>query len=264
MIYIYICSLIVLIIITIIIKNNKEGMYTKINLCFYTCFYGSENNIAFQIPPVPSNHYKCFYYTNNKVLLNKIKNTEWIGIYDDIKTIDDDIIDSCMKGKNVKVLTHKYKEINNFNYTCFYDSKYEFIDETVVENLIDTYFVKQNYALLLRKHPFITNSVFNELKESLKQQRYVTQSSQYTRYIEHQLNNNLSSTTDIHACCGFLIRNMKHPQINNINNTWFEHIQECGIQDQISFFFIKQLYKKYIFVFDDNICKNIKTDFMCK
>ena len=36
--------------------------------------------------------------------------------------------------------------------------------------------------------------------------------------------------------------NMKHNKINTINTTWYQHIKECGIQDQISFFFVKQLF----------------------
>jgi hypothetical protein len=35
-----------------------------------------------------------------------------------------------------------------------------------------------------------------------------------------------------------VIRNMKHKKINKINETWYQHIQECCIQDQISFFFV--------------------------
>ena len=260
----YILGAIILLLLLIVIKyNNTEGLTQQLNLCFYTCFYGNENNEAFQIPPIPSDKYKCYFYTNNKILLEEINDTKWIGIYDNINTKDNDIIDSCMKGKKVKVTPNHYKELNNFNYTCFYDSKYGLVDELIVEQLIDMYFIKKSYALLLRKHPFVKDSIYNELYVSLTQQRYLSQLSQYITYINKQLENKLSATTDIHACCGFLIRNMKHSKINDINNTWYKHIQDCGIQDQLSFFFIKQIYNNDIFVFDDNICKNKEYDFRC-
>lgn len=35
---------------------------------------------------------------------------------------------------------------------------------------------------------------------------------------------------------------MKHEKINEINTTWYQDIQECGIQDQLLFFFVKQLF----------------------
>lgn len=50
-------------------------------LAFYTCFYGDDNNCAFAIPPIPSYKYKCYYFYNNKNLLEKLKNTYWISIY---------------------------------------------------------------------------------------------------------------------------------------------------------------------------------------
>ena len=48
----------------------------NLNLAFYTYFYGSNKNVAFRIPPIPSTHYNCYYYTNNKTLLEQIKNTK--------------------------------------------------------------------------------------------------------------------------------------------------------------------------------------------
>ena len=50
------------------------------NLAFYTYFYGTNNNVAFKIPDIPSLKYKCYYYTNNETIFLNIKNTKWIGI----------------------------------------------------------------------------------------------------------------------------------------------------------------------------------------
>jgi hypothetical protein len=76
--------------------------------------------------------------------------------------------------------------------------------------------------------------IFNE--------KYRIEREKYKNYINNQVNNGLSETTDAHCACGLLIRNMKHEKMIEINNTWYQHIQECGIQDQISFFFVKQLF----------------------
>ncbi len=35
-------------------------------LAFYICLYGSDDNITFPIPQIPSYKHKCYYYTNNK------------------------------------------------------------------------------------------------------------------------------------------------------------------------------------------------------
>jgi hypothetical protein len=220
------------------------------NLAFYTYFYGSNNNPAFNIPQLPSYKYKCFYFTNNKSILENLRNTSWIGIYDD-KTITEDLIESCMIGKHIKTKPHEYVELYKYDYLCFLDSTLPKVNDAFVENFITIYFIKQNYALLLRQHVFLKDNVWNEYNESMKQNRYRLESDKYVKYINNQITNGLSENTKQHCQCGFLIRNMKHEKIKEINNTWYQHIQECGIQDQISFFFVKQLFNDYIHPFTE-------------
>ena len=222
----------------------------NINLAFYTYFYGSNNNPAFKIPELPSLKYKCYYYTNNSTMIEKIKKTNWIGIYDE-KPTTDDLIESCMVGKHIKTMPQEYTELKDYDYLCFLDSKSEKINETFVENFITKYFIEQNYALLLREHWFIHNNVWNEYNESMHQHRYRLESEKYVNYIRKQIENGLSEIQDKHCACPFLIRNMKHKKIVEINSTWYQHIQECGIQDQISFFFVKQLFSEYIYPFTE-------------
>jgi hypothetical protein len=87
----------------------------------------------------------------------------------------------------------------------------------------------------------------------MKQERYRLESKKYKNYITNQVNAGLRVLTpqQKHCACGFLIRNMKHEKMIEINTTWFKHIQECGIQDQISFFFVKQLFYDYIYPFTE-------------
>lgn len=223
------------------------------NLAFYTCFFGSNKNPAFVIPEIPSLTYPCYYFTNNQILLDDInKNTKWIGIYQD-KPTTDDLIESCMVAKHLKVCPHEYDELKGYDYLCFLDSKLEHVKESFVEEFITKYFIEQNYALLLRKHPFLPNTVWNEFVQCTQQERYVPQITDYVRYINKQKKRGLTeffSDDVIPQCaCGFLIRNMKHEKTRMICDIWYKHIQECGINDQISFFFVKQLFTGYIHAF---------------
>ena len=221
-----------------------------LKLAFYTYFYGSNNNAAFCIPEIPSLKYKCYYYTNNITIIDNLKNTNWISIYDD-KPINDNLIESCMVGKHIKSMPHEYSELKEYDYLCFLDSKLEKVNEKFVEDFIYKYFIKDNYALLLRKHWFINNNIWNEYNECILQDRYRIESEKYINYITNQLKAGLSEITQNHCACGFLIRNMKHEKMIEINTTWYKHIQECGIQDQISFFFVKQLFNDYIYPFTE-------------
>jgi hypothetical protein len=219
-------------------------------LAFYTYFYGSNSNPNFRIPGVPSLKYDCYYYTNNKVILERLKETKWIGIFDN-KPITDNLIESCMIGKHLKTMPHKYVELIPYDYLCFLDNKVEQINEIVVEEFIVKYFIDNNYALLLREHIWIKHSVMNEYNESMFQERYRIESNNYQKYIQTQLKNGLSENVEKHCMCGFLIRNMRHEKNNELSTTWYQHIQDCGIQDQISFFFVKQLFSDIIYPFTE-------------
>ena len=186
-------------------------------------------------------------------MMVKLKDTKWIAIYDN-KPTTDDVIESCMAGKHIKTSPHEYKELKDYSYLCFLDSKLEEINEIFVEDYIKKYCIEQNYALLLRKHIFLKDdliSVWDEYSLSIRQDRYKLESEKYINYINNQTNRGLSCFTDYHCQCGFLIRNMKHEKIKELNTTWYQHIQECGMQDQISFFFVKQLFNNCIYSFSE-------------
>lgn len=213
------------------------------DLAFYTYFYGSNKNTAFSIPELPSSKYNCYYFTNNERMMHYLKETKWIAVYDD-KPTTDDMIQSNMVGKHIKTMPHEYAVLRKYAYLCYLDSKVEKVNDLFVESHITKYFIDQNYALLLREHEFVAPCVWNEYVESIMhQQRYRMEGQRYLDYIRGQLTTSgLSQITKQHAQCGFLIRNMRHPKTNEISTTWYRHIQECGIQDQISFFFVKQLF----------------------
>jgi len=220
------------------------------NLAFYTYFYGSNNNAAFKIPTLPSLKYKCYFYTNNSSMIKQLENTNWIGIFHDCPT-NDDLIESCMVGKHIKIMPQEYNELKEYDYLCYLDSKLDNINEHFVEYFINKYFILQNYALLLRQHWFINNYVIDEYTESMKQYRYRLQDTKIKNYISNQAKRGLSLVTPNHCACCFLIRNMKHEKMIELNTEWFNHVQECGIQDQISFFFVKQLFNDYIYPFTE-------------
>ena len=235
-------------------EEFKKVSYNQINdksydLAFYTCFYGSNDNEAFTIPDIPSLKYNCYYYTNNKDMIKKLENTKWIAVYDN-KPLNNNIIESCMNGKHVKTMPHLYKELKDYSYTCFLDSKLDKVNDIFVEEFIEKYFKEENYAILLRKHWFV-NDLWEEFEESMLQPRYIDQKEQYIKYIHKQIENGLDAGIKQHCACGFLIRNMKHKKIKQLNETWYKHIQECGIQDQISFNFVKQLFEGYWYSFTE-------------
>ena len=226
-------------------------MHEKI--IFYTYFIGSIGNdsIRWHIKDLPSKKYQGFYYTNNPRIYAALASSDWTAVWVD-KPFTEDPIDNCMYGKQYKLFPDKLPELAGYSYVCFVDSKVPKISESWLEGMIQYFMVEQNYALLLRQHPFIPPSVCEEYNESMKQPRYQIERENYLTYIQHQLDKGLRSETEYHCACGLLIRNMAHEKTSRINKLWDKHIQECGIQDQISFFFVKQYFEAVIFAFADS------------
>ena len=222
--------------------------YMKYNLAFYTYFIGTDSNPAFMIPPLSSKSYPCYFFTNNHTILNELKNTKWISVFINKQT-DDDVIESNMIGKHVKVLPHEFEELKNYDYLCYFDTKLLKVNIKFIELCINKYFIHDNQALLLRKNQWNkdTGCLKNELKRAFKQPRYQLQKKQYQSYIQNQVNKGLLIKHPPGFQCNFLIRNMTHPKMKDFNKTWYEHIQQCGIQDQIPFHFVKQLFPGIIF-----------------
>ena len=107
--------------------------------------------------------------------------------------------------------------------------------------------INSDKTIIFAKHAFIkSNNVWDEFNESMKQPRYFAQKEQYEKYINQKLSQGLTPVSDIHHVTGFIIR--KHCEMTNqINEEWYKHIKECGIQCQISFFFVQQMYKAHIY-----------------
>jgi len=221
------------------------------NLAYYTCFYGDENNIAFKIPDTPSLKYKCYYFTNNQTILGYLENTNWVGIYDN-KPVSHDLIVSAMASKHIKAMPESYPELKEYDYLCYLDSKLSKVNERFVEKQIKDYFIQENFALVLRKHWFINDNVWNEFNAAMYQPRYRKEQDKCINYIINQVRAGINEKSNDHCATGFILRNMKHPKIMEINKSWFNHIQDCGIECQISFFFIKQMFTEHIKSFSEN------------
>jgi hypothetical protein len=178
-------------------------------------------------------------------MFEELKKTQWIPIFDDKKS-EDDLIENNMIGKYIKACPHLHEILKQYDYLCFFDSKLN-VSDTFVQELINKFFIQQNYAMAIHEHWFIHNNVWNEFDASMYQERYKLQEDKYKTYIQKQVQNGLSEITEHHAAIGFIVKNMKHPKINQLNETWYQHILECGIQCQIAFFFVKQLFEGDIY-----------------
>ena len=229
----------------------EPRIYPHINLAFYTCFYGSKENPAFSIPSLPSDQYDCYYFTNNKIIFEALQATDWIAVWDDVPTTDD-LIEAPMVAARVRVKPSEYKELQPYDYLCFLDSKLDKVNELFVEGHIKEYFINRNYALCLREHWWMSGNVWEEAYYSIGQARYRKQWKVISDYIKSQIKAGWEQITDKHCATGLLIKNMRHKQTKDLEDVWWDHFQLGGTQGQITFFFVKQMFKEWIYIFRDN------------
>ena len=229
------------------------------NLAYYTCFIGTDNNIAFVIPDIPSTQCDCYYFTNNHTMIQKLQNTKWKSVFVDFKSTDC-VIENNMMAKHVKALPHEYEELRSYDYLVYIDSKVGKINEGFIHGAIECLFNSHNYAIAMREHWLCHNrkenekeNVWNEFALAVNNQaRYKQQEAQYSDYITRQCKTGLSNLSNSHCMTGVILRNMKHPKMKQIDYTWYAHILDCGIECQISFFFVKQLFENVVYSFRDN------------
>ena len=214
-------------------------------IAYYTCYFGGDINCSKLIPIVPSQTYDCYYFTNNIDIYNQLQYTKFIRVFLENIPIYNCFVKDTMATKELRSCPHKFPILQKYEYLCWFDSKLNVYEDKVINilNIMDN----NNKLLCMTKHPYSDsfNSVFDEYNLAITYEKYASQKDMYLNYIKKQLLKGFSDKIKVHFCCGFRIMKMCEKQ-NEIGETWFEYINECGIEDQISFQFVVQTYEDYI------------------
>mgnify|MGYP003154778830 CR=1 FL=1 len=219
----------------------------KKNVAFVTIYLGKESSNV-NIPVVPRQK-NSYFITNRKDIQQILLHKGWEPILVDIPPINtSDVVENEIHYttlcKQYRVFPQKYIQ-KKYDYIVIFDNKFN----VNVSGTFKTIYKPLLKAISLHPHIFIKpgQGIKKEFKKCIKyQQRYKRQESQYKKYIEEQKKLGLSINHNKHYQVGYIIYNMNHSKINKIQNTWMKHINKCGINDQISFNFIAQIYDEYI------------------
>lgn len=211
-------------------------------IVFYTCFFGPSGSVSHKIPPVPSSTYDCIYFTNNKDASSAAKSAGWT-VVDIPVAVKESNRNNAVDSKEVKACPHHFKELNGYEYSCYFDSKLV-VKEADVISMLDG--LKGGVVMLVNKHPFIKNSVRNEFDAAMAQPRYAQNRGKYESLINSKLKSgNYKNKTDVHYETSCILRR-SGDLVNMIGEEWYKDILETGAECQISFFFIQQKYKDNI------------------
>ena len=211
-------------------------------LAYYTCYFGGTHNYSRLIPLLPSTKYDCYYFTNDIDIYNNLQNTLWIRIFMVNIPIHNCDIKNSMEPKQLRCCPHKFEILNNYEYLCWLDSKIQ-VYENKIEELIIALSNDDNKIIVLSKHPYSDrfNSVWDEFNLAINYEKYSAEKDKYIQYIQTQLENGFSEKINIHFCAGWNIKKMCK-KTEEFGELWYKHIQECGIECQISLQFVQQKY----------------------
>jgi hypothetical protein len=230
------------------------------SVAFVTGYIGLKASA--RIPTKPS-QYDGYFITNNKWVYYRLKLSKWTPIFIE-NTLDklfdnptEELIETFKNIKGVDKITRQYffsrasKSLKlypqefipkKYDYLVWFDNKFNVNIKGTIQTIKDW---PPNVSTMLHRHPFV-NDIRGEFKEAMLQERYILDKKNYLDYIEENVSKGLSSEHYNHFQTGYLLYNMNHDVTKHIQKTWHEHIKRCGINCQISFNFVAQMFREFI------------------
>jgi hypothetical protein len=210
---------------------------------YYTCFFGSDTNWTFMIPPLPTSEHDCYFFTNNPRMFGFLEHSGWKRVWVDIPIHNDNLRD-CESTKELRSCPHRFKILQPYEYLCWFDCKLK-VDHSRIINHLEQ-LKTSNKSFVLTLHPIQYPTVWGEYDSAMGVKKYALQKDQVLAYIQKKLSDGYPETLTAHYCGGFHIRKMSDPRIVDFGEEWYSNIQQCGIEDQISLQFVYQGYKDLI------------------
>jgi hypothetical protein len=206
-------------------------------VAIYSTYCGELKNLTFKRHY--TRKYPSYFYSNNKEVLAKVEKWGWIPVLMSQFEVSKDTLKSAMQAKYPKALPHRLEELRRFEYTIYADDKIS-IDESVIDGAIQD-LLRTGAPMSVPEHRLIKENVLFELVEAMKQERYVRQKDEIIAYLSEKLTKGAKIKSKLFET-GVILRDMKHNKVNDINECWYREIEKCGIECQISFFFVAQKY----------------------
>lgn len=217
------------------------------SLAFYTCYFGSDDSFSRAVPPVPSEKYDCYYFTNHYGIYVYLDSTRWKRVWMD-KPIHNDDLKDTMESKEIRCCPERFPQLRGYDYLCWMDTKISLTSEEALEAMWCTLRASRTLCVAATAHPCGYENVWGEYELAIQHERYAREKDTYKAYIENQLSRGMDPSRPNRICAGFRLMKMNDRR-KELGETWLSHIHQCGIEDQISWQFVHQLYEDAVVVF---------------
>lgn len=228
------------------LKNIKENILKSFgspipasNGCvIYSTYCGPTNgmSLAVQAPERSENYY---FISNNPECLIRAERLGWLPIFINLPIIDDPVLSSA-QAKIAKALPHLFPELDRFRFSIYFDDK-----QTNYSKYFDALYCRMktsNAALSVTRHPFLSGNILLEFGEAMLQKRYARQRKKISQFIMEKISDGYSLECTNMFATGLIARDHRAPQVRAINEEWYQAIEKCGIECQISFDILAQRY----------------------
>tara|TARA_X000000950_G_C13913368_1_gene659877 strand:+ start:4449 stop:5267 length:819 start_codon:yes stop_codon:yes gene_type:complete len=229
---------------------------TEIKLAYVSGYVGPIDNNLYATPRIPNKieNIDCYFITNVETVAHEAETNGWAVII--IAHPSDHSYHGCTRAcKKLKIFPQSYvpsDKRDEYDFILWFDNKFDPIhsDIKIVLNKWD-----KSKAMAMHYHPKLANenglgSVYEEINLSMDQDRYKLEYDQYKNYVDGEISLKYSPENEKHYTCCFIIYYLKNTITYKIQETWWTHVQQCGIQDQISMFFVAQRFKNEIINFE--------------
>ena len=207
------------------------------NTAIYSCYYGPDSEKTFLQKEYEG--FDCYFVTNNKSVADQAHKKKWTVIFDNLEISDSKSV-NAFNSKKVKCMPHIYSELKKYKYLIYVDDKKVFDPNLLLKYGLKS--LNNDGSLSLRLHPSNYTNIWCEFGMALLQERYRINKSIMYDYINNMLSLGYKEYGDIYWT-SLIIRDMSHYDTFKINELWYKEVVKCGIECQISFFFIAQNFK---------------------
>jgi len=223
-------------------------------IAIYTTYCGNFERATFNAQQI-NKEIPHYFISNNLQVLDAAKLVGWIPVKLDIP-VSTDFATSSEQAKIAKAMPQVFTELQPYRWLFYKDDKIS-IDYTKLGSHIIAV-SERNNAIGLRIHNGLVNGLFAnsnilyEFAEGMLQARYYYQRNRIIKYITDQIKLGKQLNTQVYWT-SFILRDQNHPQTNQFNCEWFDGIQQCGAECQISFDFVAQQFSDSITILPQNL-----------
>jgi hypothetical protein len=219
-------------------------------LAIYSTFCGITDRITWKPTPLDS-RFPHYFIANDPDVFTVTRSFGWKDIYMNAP-ITSDATFCAQQAKVPKAMPHIFPELMQYDYLLYVDDKLKlnlnYLNQiNKIEETIEAMEV-MNIPIGMRLHPHSPKidgkyNVLFEMIECMYQWRYRREWERTVKFVNSQVKLGKTLETKKYFATGLILRNMKHPDMQKINETWYDYIQQCGPQCQISFHFVAQEFK---------------------